>query len=284
MEFLSKILHIILALLMMFFGVDEDVAYEINSSAASAPMAVYFVDVGQGDCIYIRLPDGKNMLIDAGENEDGTAVVEYLKELGVNKIDYAVGTHPHADHIGGLDDVLNSIETDVLYMPSVPTSTATFVSVLDAVEENGVKLKKAEKNVIIENNDEYEIKILSPVSKKYDEMNNYSAVVHISYGDTAFLFMGDAEKLAERQIIESGAMVEADVLKVGHHGSETSTDFDFLTAVSPEVAVISCGEGNSYGHPHTDVTDKLKDERIHILRTDKHGNIVIGSDGKNIVY
>lgn len=255
-----------------------------DSYAESSPLAVHFIDVGQGDSVYIKLPDGRDMLIDAGETEDKGVVASYLADHGAESLDFVVGTHPHEDHIGGLAYVLNRFGADVLYMPDAYSSTKSFEELLDAIEKNGTDTRIARKGVEIAKGEDYSVQILSPVSKSYEETNNYSAVVRIEYGDTAFLFMGDAEKYAEQELLDSHIDLRADVLKVGHHGSSTSSHEDFVKAVNPSVAVISSGKDNSYGHPHKEVVTLLDKLDITTLRTDVLGTVVVGSNGSEIIY
>jgi competence protein ComEC len=283
-DFLSHLLAGLVAVLLSLFGITADTYssdYQKNSLALNSPLCVHYIDVGQGDSIYVKLPNGENLLIDAGDNGAGVNVTGYLKDLRVKKIDYLVATHPHSDHIGGMDDVINKFDIETMYMPDVTHNTSTFSSLLDAIEKNNVKLKVAKSGVSILKEENLSVDILSPDSKTYEDMNNYSAVVKITYGDTAFLFMGDAEKVIENKL-KSG--LKSDVIKVGHHGSDTSTGEKFLQRVSPEVAVISVGENNDYSHPHNEVVSRLKKHNIKIFRTDYDGTVVIGSDGEKIVY
>lgn len=242
-------------------------------------LSVCYLDVGQGDSTYIKLPSGETMLIDAGEWDEADHVIEYIESDGVEKIDYLIGTHPHSDHIGGLSDIMNTFEIGKLYMPKVVHTSKTFENVLDAIEENNIELHKAAEGEIIYEDDALKIEFLAPVSEEYDDLNNYSAVIKIQYYKNSFLFMGDAEKLSENEIKGN---VDADVLKVGHHGSSTSSSKKFLNRVLPKIAVISVGEDNSYGHPSEKVIGRLKEMNVKILRTDKLGDIVIESDGENI--
>lgn len=283
-DFLSHLLAGLVAVLLSLFGITADTYssdYQKNSLALNSPLCVHYIDVGQGDSIYVKLPNGENLLIDAGDNDAGVNVTGYLKDLKVKKIDYLVATHPHSDHIGGMDDVINKFDIETMYMPDVTHNTSTFSSLLDAIEKNNVKLKVAKSGVSILKEENLSVDILSPDGKTYEDMNNYSAVVKITYGDTAFLFMGDAEKVIENKL-KSG--LKSDVIKVGHHGSDTSTGEKFLQRVSPEVAVISVGENNDYSHPHNEVVSRLKKHNINIFRTDYDGTVVIGSDGEKIVY
>lgn len=246
---------------------------------AESSLRVNFIDVGQGDSEFIELPNGETLLIDAGTNETGANVVNYIESLGYSSIDYVVGTHPHEDHIGGLDDVIRSFDVESVYMPKVTADTKTFEDVLDAVDEKGLTINTAKAGVTLVDGDGLSVKMLAPVLDEYDNTNDYSAVIRIVYDDTSFIFMGDAEQYAESLITGD---VSADVLKVGHHGSSTSTGEAFLERVSPSYAVISCGLGNSYGHPHTETIEKLGG--IPVFRTDEMGTIVATSDGSEISF
>lgn len=242
-------------------------------------LRVSFIDVGQGDSEFIELPNGETLLIDAGTNETGADVVSYISSLGYSSIDYVVGTHPHEDHIGGLDDVIRTFDVESVYMPKVTADTKTFEDVLDAVDEKGLTINTAKAGVTLVDGDGLSVKMLAPVLDEYDNTNDYSAVIRIVYDDTSFIFMGDAEQYAEDLITGD---VDSDVLKVGHHGSSTSTGEAFLERVSPSYAVISCGLGNSYGHPHTETIEKLGG--IPVFRTDEMGTIVATSDGSEISF
>lgn len=244
-------------------------------------LRVSFIDVGQGDSEFIELPNGETMLIDAGTNETGKNVVDYIKSLGYTSIDYVVGTHPHEDHIGGLDDVIKTFDIGSIYMPKVTADTKTFEDVLDAAESKNLMINTAKSGVSIMDTEDLSVKFLAPTLDIYENTNDYSAVVKVVYGDTSYLFTGDAEEFSESLITDD---VNADVLKVGHHGSSTSTSTEFLKKVSPASAVISCGKDNSYGHPHSETLQKLADMGTAVYRTDELGTIVSVSDGKTITF
>ena len=244
-------------------------------------LRVSFIDVGQGDSEFIELPNGETMLIDAGTNETGKNVVDYIKSLGYTSINYVVGTHPHEDHIGGLDDVIKTFDIGSIYMPKVTADTKTFEDVLDAAESKNLMINTAKSGVSIMNTEDLSVKFLAPTLDSYENTNDYSAVVKVVYGDTSYLFTGDAEEFSENLITDD---VNADVLKVGHHGSSTSTSTEFLKKVSPSSAVISCGKDNSYGHPHSETLQKLADMGTAVYRTDELGTIVSVSDGKTITF
>ncbi len=237
-------------------------------------LIAHFIDVGQGDSELLQLPNGQTMLIDAGGD-----VRSYLQNAGIRKIDYLVATHPHSDHIAYMEEVVRAFEIGAVYMPRVSHTSKTFENMLLAIQEKGLSIKTAKAGVNILSADGLTVDIVAPVQSSYDDLNNYSAVIKVTYKDTAMLFTGDAETLSENQIT---ADVDADVLKVGHHGSSTSSSASFLNRVSPEIAVISCGTGNSYGHPHKEVLQRLNKRNVEIYRTDEDGTIVITSDGMNL--
>lgn len=243
-------------------------------------LEVHFIDVGQGDSILIR-QGGDAMLIDAGTEEAGQTVVDYLNRQGVASLTYAVGTHPHGDHIGGLDKVLRAIPTKTLLMPDIPGTTWDFEEVLDAAEDCGLRITAPEQG------DTYSVGaalVTSLQSLDTDDYNNASLILRLDYGDHAFLFTGDAEAEAEAALLRSRAPVDCDVLKVGHHGSTTSTTEGFLRAASPDFAVISCGVGNEYGHPHREIRDAFSESGIRVLRTDHHGTVVASTDGSALTW
>lgn len=230
-----------------------------KGSSITAPsgfgLAVHYIDVGQGDSILAE-SDGHYMLIDAGENDQAGTVISYLKAQGVTKLDYVIGTHPHSDHIGGLDKVIDTFPVDKVILPPVEHTTKTFEDVLVSIASRGLKITKPTPG------DSYDLgdasfTILSPVKDYGSDLNNWSVGVRLTYGDNSFVMCGDAEKQAEEDIIKNGAVLKADVLKAGHHGSSTSTSDAFLKKVSPSWVVIQCGKGNSYGHPHKETMEKL---------------------------
>lgn len=242
-------------------------------------MKVHFIDVGQGDSIFIELPDKRSMLIDAGESKYGKTVVNTIKAAKKDRLDYVIATHPHSDHIGGMSEVIKSFEIGSVFMPEVSRTTTTYKNLLAAIQSKGLKINTAQAGVNIINTDNLKADILAPVKDNYKDLNDWSAVLKLTYGSTSFLFMGDATATSESDITGN---VKADVLKAGYHGGRTATSDSFLTKVSPEYAVISVGKGNPYGHPTAEVLNKLTKANVKVYRTDLSETLVFTSDGKEI--
>ncbi len=244
-------------------------------------LTVHFIDVGQGDCTLIE-SKGHFVLIDAGEYSERQKVISYLSKEGVEKLDFIISTHPHSDHCGGLSEVIRHFTPPVLISPNADSDSPSWEYVLDAADERGVEYETPEVY------DTYTvgaatITVLSPASDAvYSNLNNYSIVTMVEYGNSSFLLTGDAEALVEKELMRSGYDLSADVLKCGHHGSSSSTCEQFLQAVNPAAAVISCGKGNDYGHPHKEVKDILNEYNIPVYRTDLEGNITATTDGEKI--
>ncbi len=241
-------------------------------------MTVTFIDVGQGDSAFIELPGGKTILIDAGVSDSADKIYSVISSKGYKKIDIVVATHPHADHIGAMKDIISWFEIGDIYMPRVSTNTKTYEKLLEEIASQGLKIKTAKAGVTICEG----VDMIAPVSDEYEDLNDYSAVIRIVNGNNVFLFMGDAETESENEIMNAGYDVRADVIKVGHHGSSTSSGKKFVSSVGAKYAVFSLGEGNSYNHPHKSVVDRWEASGARILRTDKQGDIIFISDGTDI--
>ena len=278
-QLITTVIFAIIALVTIAFGGE----LKNTTTGAIGTMKVHYIDVGQGDATLVQV-NGKNLLIDAGPNKSADSLVEYIKGIGVTTIDHVIATHPHEDHIGGMDEIFDAFEVKNFYSPKVEHTTKTFEKMINAVTNEGLKITtiKAGDGSKIDLGDGTKVEIFSPVDDKYNELNDYSPIMKITFGENSFLFTGDAEKLVEKQVIANGENIDADVLKVGHHGSTTSSSEDFIKEVSPDIAVIPVGEGNDYGHPHKKILELLEKNNINLLRTDFEGTIILESDGENI--
>ncbi len=240
---------------------------------------VHYIDVGQGDAIFIELPNNKTLLIDAGEAKYSQKVIGYIENLGYKAISGIIGTHPHSDHIGGLENVINYFEIGAVYMPKVSTNTRTFEDLLLAIKNKGLKITTAKKGLKIIDDGDLTLTVLSPIEDEYSNLNNYSVVVLLQYKNKRFLFTGDAEAEVEKALEGD---ISCDVLKVGHHGSSSSSTTSFLQKTLPDFAIISCGKDNIYGHPHKETIDKLKNVGAKYFTTQDSGDIVAVSNGNNL--
>lgn len=292
----SMIITAVIILALALFGLDGAVLNEVdntlntvasnvaeqNNSQKQQPkfvaeddLKVYYIDVGQADSILIVNKD-QTMLIDAGNNDDGEKVVNFIKDKGILTLNYVVGTHPHEDHIGGLDDVIKAFNIENIYLPNVQTTTKTFEDVITAIQEKGLKIKSPEGGYKFKVGDANCEVMLAMVDSS--NLNNSSIVLRLELGNKSFLFMGDSEQANEELINWS----QTSVLKVGHHGSDTSSIEKFLNQVKPEVAVIMVGKNNDYGHPKRETLDRLEKIGAKIYRTDQDGTITISTDGNRI--
>ncbi len=271
---------LISAIIMLTILCSCSIDYMYNPSTQSdGELCVSFLDVGQGDSIFIELPNDETMLIDAGENYHGEGIIEYINSRGHSKIDYLVATHPHADHIGSMAYIVRHMDIGSVYMPKVSANTKTFENLLESIDDKGLRIKSTQAGTQIIGESDLSIKAVAPVEIDKDDLNNCSIVLKLTYREVSYLFTGDAEKSELRQITDN---VTADVLKVGHHGSSTSTYKDFLKSVDPIIAVISCGEDNEYNHPHKGTMKLLKSNNCEIYRTDEQGTIIVSTDGTEI--
>lgn len=279
---------LLLLMFAMFFSACSDKTMSTKSVASknivsNGKLNVHYLDVGQADSILIT-QDGHSMLIDAGNNADGSLVVSYLKKMGVRNLDYVIGTHPHEDHIGGLDNVINAFNVKKVFMPKKTSTTRTYKGVIKAIKNKGLKITLPKRGYTFKLGNS-NCTIVAPIEgKNYKDTNNYSIVIKLTYKNTSFLFTGDAENISENEILRGKYNIKADVLKVGHHGSHSSTTKTFLRKVDPKYAIISCGKNNDYGHPHESTINRLKRKGISVYRTDKLGTIIATSDGNNISF
>lgn len=250
-------------------------------------LSIYVLDVGQGDCSLLVSPNGRTMLIDAGDAAYSPKIISTLEGLGVYSLDVAVGTHPHFDHIGGMPTVLNAMPVGEYWMPEVPFEAYTQSFTDRALEENGVKTNIAWNGKTIDWDKDCVVTVLSPArGVEYSDVdaNDYSIILRVEYGENAMLFTGDATVHAEQLAMYQNekTLFDADVLKVAHHGSTTGSSYGFLEAVSAKTAVISVGRNNDYGHPDFDILNRLRATGSDIFRTDKNGTISVFMDGRNV--
>lgn len=276
---------IVLSGIVTHFWYDGDVIDDlgIKDSLPEGKMYVEFIDVGQGDCTLITCGDIA-ILIDGGESGESQNVINYIKNRNINDIDLCIATHPHSDHIGSLYKVLSEFQVGDVIIPDIPEkiipTTKTYERFLNALSENAEQVIPAEAGETYSYG-EITVEILGPVND-YGDLNNESVVARVLYGNTAVMLQGDAEKTAEADILNNGFDVSADLIKIGHHGSRTASSEEWLSAVEPEYAVISCGTQNDYGHPHTETLKNLDKYGIGYFRTDLLGDIVFVSDGKTL--
>lgn len=264
-------------------GILETITDRAPGIGSDGSMAVHYINVGQGDAQLIVSPDKTAMLIDAGPNSAADSLLAYLDAQNIDELEYAVFTHPHEDHIGGADDVLNKIKVKNVIMPDVSDTTATFSRMLDAIEKNGsaIIISEAGQSFVLGS---ASFIILAPVSDGYSALNDWSVVLRLDYGKTSFMFTGDAETLSENQMTDKfdASEFKCDVYKAGHHGSTTSNSKAFLALCDPASAVISCGKDNDYGHPHYEIIKLFTDMGLDIYRTDTDGTLVFKSDGSKV--
>jgi len=273
-----KKLIVLLLCIFILAGCTEAVKTEQVPVTAGHDMRVHFIDVGQGDSILIESPNGKTMLVDGGVKGAGQQVVSYLKELGVSKLDMVVATHPDADHIGGLIPVLNSIPIEQFYDSGKVHTSQTFEEMLMLIDEKNIPYYVPKKGDLIEFDKDVTVKVLNANEHATDN-NDASIVLKVVYGHVSFLLTGDAGIALEKEMMQND--VTTTVLKAGHHGSNTSSSEDFIRAVKPEVTILSYGEDNKYGHPHTEVVDRLQAIGSKIYATADLGTITVSTDGVN---
>lgn len=254
-------------------------ATEPQSSTQSTGLSVHFLDVNHADSILLAC-DGEYALVDGGYPESGDKIVQYLAKQGVEDLELVVGTHPHGDHLGGLPQVLNTYPTETIWTSQLPYSNDYVRDFTNAADD---KLEQPRPG------DRFQlggatIEVIGPLNITYADANDLSLVLRVTYGDTRFLLTGDMEEFAERELVEAGVDLKADVLKVGHHGSSSSTSYRFLRAVAPTYGVISLAAANEYGHPHRDPLSRLMDADVTIYRTDTMYDIVAFSDGETVTF
>lgn len=244
-------------------------------------LIIHYINVGQGDSELIQYKD-KNMLIDSGPYSSKNTLIKYLKSAGIKKLDYVIVTHPHEDHIGNISDIIKEFEIGEFIAPKISSNSSTYSSMIKNLKSKKLKIIVAKPGYNIDLHPDLKCEILAPNNTIYDNINNYSVVNKLSYKNTSFLFTGDAENLSENEMIQKNYNLKANIIKLGHHGSNTASSNEFLKKVNPSVAIISCAKKNKYNHPSPETIKKLKKMNIKLYRTDIDGNIVLFTDGDEI--
>lgn len=279
----------ILALILLvggsYFGFDLSGIFSNESvGPVDGELVISYLDVGQGDSAYIRVND-YDILIDAGPRSDVEKLMAQLEAKNIDDFEMVIATHPHEDHIGGMTEVFKKYDVESFYMPKVTHTTKTFEYMVNAVKNEGLKIETIKEGMSFDLGSGAKIDVYSPMYESYEEFNDYSPIMKLSFGDKSFVFTGDAEAHAEQEVVAKYPNnLKADVLKFGHHGSSTSSSVDFVKAVDPDYGVISCGIQNKYGHPHRETLDIIKKFNIKAYRTDNQGQITLTSNGKDINF
>ncbi|MCX0384155.1 MBL fold metallo-hydrolase [Clostridium perfringens] len=280
-KIISSIIGIIVVLLAGYLGIDLT---QDSKVPKDSKLMISYMDVGQGDAAYIKV-NGNDILIDAGPRSNSKELLEQLKAKNIDDFELVIATHPHEDHIGGMVDVFKEYEVKAFYSPKITHTTKTYENLVKAVKDEGLKTKELKGGMVIDLGEGAKFEVFTPQKSEYEELNDYSPIMKLSFGDTSYLFTGDAEKLAEEEALAKyKTSLDSDVIKFGHHGSSSSSSNAFIEAVSPKYGIISCAKDNKYGHPHRETLDIIKKYNIKTFRTDTDGEIILTSDGKSINF
>lgn len=266
----NKIFLSILIIISLLIGCDK-----------KSLLSIHMIDVGQGDSILVQTPTNKNILIDVGDEDSENIIISYLRQKRIKTIDIIIATHPDSDHIGSLDNIIKKFNVNSIYMPEQSTDSEAYQNLINSCTDKNLSIQHLYKNDVLNIDNNINIYVLSP-SYIQEESNLNSIVFKLTFNDNSFLFMGDAEEENEKEILHSFKLNNINFIKIGHHGSNSSSSLEFIKKISPDIAAISCGYKNQYGHPHREVINNLKQNHVSIYRTDRIGDIVFYSDGEII--
>ena len=266
----NKIFLSILIIISLLIGCDK-----------KSLLSIHMIDVGQGDSILVQTPTNKNILIDGGDEDSENIIISYLRQKRIKTIDIIIATHPDSDHIGSLDNIIKKFNVNSIYMPEQSTDSEAYQNLINSCTDKNLSIQHLYKNDVLNIDNNINIYVLSP-SYIQEESNLNSIVFKLTFNDNSFLFMGDAEEENEKEILHSFKLNNINFIKIGHHGSNSSSSIEFIKKISPDIAAISCGYKNQYGHPHREVINNLKQNHVSIYRTDRIGDIVFYSDGEII--
>lgn len=266
----NKIFLSILIIISLLIGCDK-----------KSLLSIHMIDVGQGDSILVQTPTNKNILIDGGDEDSENIIISYLRQKRIKTIDIIIATHPDSDHIGSLDNIIKKFNVNSIYMPEQSTDSEAYQNLINSCTDKNLSIQHLYKNYVLNIDNNINIYVLSP-SYIQEESNLNSIVFKLTFNDNSFLFMGDAEEENKKEILHSFKLNNINFIKIGHHGSNSSSSLEFIKKISPDIAAISCGYKNQYGHPHREVINNLKQNHVSIYRTDRIGDIVFYSDGEII--
>ncbi|AVD37688.1 ComEC/Rec2 family competence protein [Clostridioides difficile] len=266
----NKIFLSILIIISLLIGCDK-----------KSLLSIHMIDVGQGDSILVQTPTNKNILIDGGDEYSKNIINSYLRQKRIKTIDIIIATHPDSDHIGSLDNVIKKFNVNSIYMPEQSTNSESYQNLINSCTDKNLAIQYLYKDDVLNIDNNINIYVLSP-SYIQEESNLNSIVFKLTFNNNSFLFMGDAEEENEKEILRSFELNNINFIKIGHHGSNSSSSLEFIKKINPDIAAISCGYKNQYGHPHKEVIDNLKQSHVSIYRTDRIGDIVFYSDGEII--
>ncbi|HGT1445193.1 TPA: ComEC/Rec2 family competence protein [Clostridioides difficile] len=266
----NKIFLSILIIISLLIGCDK-----------KSLLSIHMIDVGQGDSILVQTPTNKNILIDGGDEDSENIIISYLRQKRIKTIDIIIATHSDSDHIGSLDNIIKKFNVNSIYMPEQSTDSEAYQNLINSCTDKNLSIQHLYKNDVLNIDNNINIYVLSP-SYIQEESNLNSIVFKLTFNDNSFLFMGDAEEENEKEILHSFKLNNINFIKIGHHGSNSSSSLEFIKKISPDIAAISCGYKNQYGHPHREVINNLKQNHVSIYRTDRIGDIVFYSDGEII--